>query len=135
MNSAWSLVLRDAGCAGLSGRRNGLGGLLLGGRKVGEDAHDVALFHDQEVFAIDRDFGAGPFPEQHAVTDLEVDRDQLAGLIAAAGTDRRDLALRRLLFGGIRNDDAALGLFFSVEALDNDPVMERTEFHRVLLSF
>src|SRR5471032_3322500 len=71
-----------------------LGGLLLGGGNVGENAHDVALLHDQELFAIELDLGAGPFAEQHAVADLEVDRDQLAGFVAAAGADRRDLALR-----------------------------------------
>ena len=61
----------------------GLSGLFLGRGNVGEDAHDVALLHDQEFLAVDLDLGARPFAEQHAVADLEVDRDQLAGFVSA----------------------------------------------------
>src|ERR1700743_81969 len=78
--------------------------------RSGEHAHDVGLLHDQELFAVELDLGARPFAEQHAVADLEVDRDQLAGLVAAAGAHRRDLALRRLFLGRVGDDDAALGL-------------------------
>src|SRR5229473_846097 len=80
-----------------TGRR--LGGLLLGGGNVGENAHDVALLHDQELLAVELDLGARPFAEQHAVTDLEVDRDQLACFVTAARADRRDFALRGLFLG------------------------------------
>ena len=58
-----------------------LSGLLLGRGHVGEDAHDVALLHDQELFAIELDLGAGPLAEQHPVADLEVDRDQFADFV------------------------------------------------------
>src|SRR5580704_6532072 len=112
-----------------------LGGLFLGGGKIGENAHDVALFHDQQFLAVELDLGARPFAEQHAVADLEVDRDQLAGFVAAAWANRRDFALRGLFLGAVRNNDAALGLFFGVDALDHDTVMQRTKFHAVLLSF
>src|SRR5215471_7658944 len=50
------------------------GGLLLG-HALFDDAHDVALLHDQEIFAIDLDLGARPLAEQHAVADPDVDRD------------------------------------------------------------
>src|ERR1700761_5630457 len=92
-----------------------LRGLLLGGGNVGENAHDVALLHDQQLLAIELDFGARPFAEQHAITNLEVDRDQLAGFVAAARTDSRDFALRGLFLGAVRNDDAASCLLFSVD--------------------
>src|SRR6266550_2439505 len=49
-----------------------LGGLLLGGGNVSENAHDVALLHDQQLLAVELDLGARPFAEQHAVADLEV---------------------------------------------------------------
>src|SRR5436190_21210242 len=62
----------------------------------GQHAHDVALLHDQEILAVDRDLGARPFAEQHAVADLEVDRDQLAGFVPPARADRGDFALRGL---------------------------------------
>src|SRR5205814_10492610 len=99
------------------------------------DTHDVALLHDQQLLAVDLDLGTGPFAEQHAVADLEVDRDQLAILVTAAGSDRRDFALRGLFLGSVRNDDAASCLLFGVDALDHNAVVKRTEFHAVLLSF
>src|ERR1700719_3400602 len=87
-------------------------GLRLGGRQIGENAHDVALLHDQEFLAVELDLGARPLAEQHAIADLEVDRDQLAGFVAAARADRCDFALRGLFLGSVRNDDPAHGLFF-----------------------
>src|SRR5436190_14796796 len=113
----------------------GLGGLLLGSRNDGEDAHDVAFLHDQQLLAVDLDLGAGPFAEQNAVADLEVDRDQLASFVTATGAHGDDFALRGLFLGTVRNDDAASGLLFGVDALDHDAVVKRTEFHAVLLSF
>src|SRR5437764_23754 len=79
----------------------------------GQHAHDVALLHDQEILAVDRDLGARPFAEQHAVADLEVDRDQLAGFVTPARPDRGDFALC---------------LFFGLGSLDHDTVMQRTKF-------
>src|SRR6202041_2670654 len=110
-------------------------GLLLGGGQIGENAHDVALLHDQQFLAIELDLGAGPLAEQHAVAHLEVDRDQLAGFVAAAWTNGGDFALRGLFLGTIRNDDAASCLLFGVDTLDHNAVVKRTEFHAVLLSF
>src|SRR5437764_2604633 len=107
--------------------------LLLGGGNVGENAHDVALLHDQELLVVDLDFSARPFAEQHAVADLEVDRKQLAGFVAPARANCDDLALRGLFLRGVRNDDAASCLLFGVDALDHDAVVKRTEFHGVLL--
>ena len=70
-------------------------------------AHDVGLLHDQELLAVDLDLGARPLAEQHAVADLNVDGDELARLVAAAGADGDNLALRGLFLGGVGNDDAA----------------------------
>src|SRR5205814_1258896 len=80
----------------------------------GDDAHDVGFFHDQEFLTVELDFGARPLAEQHAVATLDVDRDQLAALIAAARADGDDLAFLRLLLGGVGNDDAAGGLGFGI---------------------
>src|SRR5262249_19218603 len=108
---------------GLDGGERGSG--LLGSNQY---AHDVGLLHDQEFLAVELDLGARPFAEQHAIADLEVDRDQLAALVAAAGADRGDLALRRLFLRRVGNDDAAFGLLFGVDTLDHDAVMQRTKF-------
>src|SRR5262245_34867008 len=112
------------------GPRGPSGGLALGGALV-EHAHDVALFHDQVFDAVDLDLGAGPLAEQHPVAGLDVDRDQLAGLVAAARTHRDDLALGRLLLGGVGDDDAAGGLLLGIDALDDDAIVKRTKFHRM----
>src|SRR5215212_2339248 len=117
------------------GGKGALSGLLLRGRDVGENAHDVALLHDQELFVVDLDFGARPFAEQHAIANLQVDWNQLAGFVTAARADRSDFTLRGLFLRGVRNDDAASCLLFGVDALDHDAVVKRTEFHAVLLNF
>src|SRR5881275_1557918 len=96
---------------------------LLGGGEIGQNAHDVALLHDQELLAVELDLGAGPLAEQHAVASLDVEADELAGLVAAARADGDDLALLGLLLGGIRNDDPALGLFLALETTDDDAVV------------
>src|SRR6185503_18957641 len=76
-----------------------------------------------------------PLAEQHAVADLEIDRDQLACLVTATRADGGDFALRGLFLGAVGNDDAASSLLFGIDALDHDAVVERTEFHAILLGF
>src|SRR5215468_10721969 len=87
-----------------------------------EHAHDVGFLHDQEILAVELHLGSGPFSEQHLVADLEIDGDQFAGLVATAGASRNDLALLRLFARGIRNDDAAGGLFLGFDALHDHAV-------------
>src|SRR6185503_20346164 len=71
------------------------GGLLHRLGRAFDDAHDVALLHDQQLFAVDLDLGAGPLPEQDAVADLDVQRHELAGVVAGTRPDGDDLALLR----------------------------------------
>ena len=54
------------------------------------------------------------------------------GTISANGDD---FALRGLLLGGIGNDDATGRFLLGIDALDDDAVVKRTEFHGVLLSY
>src|SRR5215470_13642906 len=108
---------------------------LLAGDWLVEHAHDVGLLHDQELLAIDLDLGARPFAEQHAVARLEVDRDQLAVIVAAARADGDDFALGGFFLGGVGNDDAAGRLILGIDALNDDAVVERTKFHGVLLGY
>jgi hypothetical protein len=63
-------------------------------------------------------------PNSTRVADLDVRLDQPSGLVAPAGADRHDLAFLRLLLGGVRNDDAALGLGFGVDPLHHHAVMQ-----------
>src|SRR2546426_11852388 len=62
-----------------------------------------------------------------------VDRNELAGLVAAAGANLDHFALGGLFLGGIGNDDAAGGLLFGIDALDDNTVVKRTKLHDVLL--
>ena len=107
------LIHRDADCAGSSGQGKSverLCGLLLRGGQIGENAHDVALLHDQQLLAVKLDLGARPFAKQHAVANLEIDRNELAGFVAATGANGGDFALRGFFLGTVRNDDPASGL-------------------------
>jgi hypothetical protein len=65
-------------------------------RPIGLDQHphDVAFLHDQVLDAVDLDLGSRPFAEQNPVPGLDVDRDELAALVAAARPDGDDFAQR-----------------------------------------
>src|SRR4051812_12406360 len=104
------------------------GGLGLGGAAL-EHAHDVAFLHDQQLVAVELDLGAGPLAEQHPVTNLDAHRRQLALLAAGTRANRQDLALHRLLLGGVRDDQPTLGLLLFLDALDDDTVVQRPELH------
>ena len=58
---------------------------------------------------------------------LTIERRELAVLVASAGPDGDDLALLRLLLGGIRDDDAALGLLLRLDAADDNTVVQADE--------
>src|SRR5215217_1350701 len=79
------------------------GGLGRGGALL-EHAHDVAFLHDQQLVAVELDLGAGPLAEQDAVAGLDAQRDEVALLVAGARADGQDLALHRLLLGGVGDD-------------------------------
>src|SRR3954447_17764955 len=83
---------------------------------VGDDAEDVALRHDEQILAVDPDFGARPFAEQDLVAGLDVERAHRAVLRLGAGAGGDDLALLRLLLGGVRDDDPAGRLFLGLDA-------------------
>src|SRR5688572_3683586 len=73
----------------------------------GEHAEDVVLAQDHVIDAVDLDFGAAVLADEHAITLLDVERDDLAFLGLAARAHRHHLTLLRLLLGGVRNDDSA----------------------------
>ena len=64
---------------------------------------------------------------------FDVEGDALAVLVGLAGADSHDLALLRLFLGRVGDDDAADFLFFFLDALHEDAVVERSQSH-VLLS-
>ena len=61
---------------------------------------------------------------------LDVERVQLAVLVARARTDGDDLAFHRLFLRRVGNEDAAGGLGFRLDTADQDAVLQWTQFHR-----
>jgi len=95
---------------------------------VFDHGEDFVLTHDEEFFAVQLDLLAGVLSEQNEIAGLDVERHALAVVFDFAGSGGDDLALLRLLFGRIGDDDAADLLFCFLDALDNDPVVQRSDF-------
>src|SRR5437773_2409240 len=86
-----------------------------------DGAEDVFLTQDEKLLVVELEFGPGVLLKQNSVTNLELDRDPLAGVgVTIAGSDGKDTALLGLLLGGIRKDDPALCDLLAVEGLDHD---------------
>ncbi len=62
--------------------------------------------------------GAAPLAEQDPIAGLEIEGNELAAFVPGAGANGDNFALLRLLFGGVRDDDAALRLLFAFDATD-----------------
>src|SRR5260370_15833028 len=105
-----------------------LRGLLRASRAL-DDAEDVALLHDDELFIVDLDLGPRPFAEQDAIARLQFEWHELALLVAPAGADGDDFALLRLLLDGVGDDDAACSLLLGVDAADDHPNVQRAKLH------
>src|SRR6185437_13968893 len=91
--AAMYVLLEGGVIAGSGPRPASAMGCGTGPARSGQHAHDVGLLHDQEFLTIELDLGARPFAEQDTVADLEIDRDQLAGFVAATWADANHLAL------------------------------------------
>src|SRR5262245_24173678 len=94
-----------------------------------EHAEDLVLAQDEVIDAVHLDLGAGVLAEEDLVALLHVERHQGAVLEALAGPDREDLAGQGPLLGGVGDDDAAAGGGLLLEALDEQPVGQRTNVH------
>ncbi len=81
-NSGKPELVGEKGRKQLRRRATTTAGLLV---VSGEHAHDIGFLHDQQIFAVELDLGAGPLAEQHAIAGLDVDREELAGLVAPPG--------------------------------------------------
>src|SRR6266446_7327475 len=94
-----------------------------------DDCEHVLFLHDQVLLLVDLDLGARVLAEEHAVVGLHVQRDLLAILVHLPVAHRDDLALLGLFLRGVGNNDAALLGVLLFLALDEDPVMQRTNLH------
>src|SRR4051794_23930527 len=100
-------------------------GLLLA--DLGEH---VAGVEDQHVLALGRELGAAVLAVDDDIADLDVEGDQLTGVLGPlAGADGQDLALLGLLLGGVGDDETAGGGLLGFAGLHDDPVFERLQVH------
>src|SRR5690606_26985488 len=81
------------------------------------------------LVAVDLHLGAAVLREQHLVAGLDLEGLDLAVLVALAGADGDHLALDRLLLGGVGDEEASGRLLLLVEALDDHPVVQRSNLH------
>src|SRR5216683_2366845 len=101
----------------------------LADSRLVDDPHDVGLFHDDQIFAVELHFGARPLAEQHPVAGLHIQRLDLAVFAAGTRPDRDHLAFHRLFLRRVGDDDAAGTLLFRLHAPDQHAVMQWTESH------
>jgi hypothetical protein len=97
--------------------------------RVGEDGQHV-FFRNDEVFgSFELDFRARVLRINDAVADFDVHRELGAVVERAARTDRQDLALLGLLFGGVRQEDATGAFFCRLDKLDDQTIAQGTKIH------
>src|SRR5271157_927063 len=101
------------------------GFLVLGG--AFQDAKDFFLAHDQEVFAVNLDLGAGVLAKQDAVAFLHIEREGFAFAVGLAPAHRDHFALLRLVLGAVGNDDSATGGFGFFNAPNHDAVVQGSQ--------
>src|SRR5436309_726402 len=89
------------------------------------------LSQDQVLFVVDLDLGTGILADEDAIPLLDVQRELLALLVDLALADGDDLRLHRLLLGGVGDDEPPLLSFLGLESLDENAVVEWTNFHNL----
>ena len=92
-----------------------------------DDAEDFFFAHDEELFAIQLDLGAGVLAEQDGVAGLDVEREDLAFVVGLALADRDDLAGLGLFLRRVGDDDAAADALALFNAADEDAIVQRRE--------
>src|SRR5256885_7469932 len=100
-----------------------------------DHAEDVLLAHHEVLGSFDLDLGPGVLGEEHAVPRLDVQGAHLSVLQDLAVSDGDHLALDGFLLGGVRDDDAALGLLLLLHALDDHAILQRPNLHWVFSSW
>src|SRR5581483_10717806 len=95
-----------------------------------DDRQDVGLLQDQELLAVDLDFGAGVLRVQHDVAFLDLGLHAVALVVQAARSDGQDGALLRLLLSGVRQHDAADRHLLPLVRADDQAVSQRLYLRR-----
>src|SRR5689334_6860151 len=91
---------------------------------------DVALAQDEQLLAVDLDLGAAVLAVQDLVALGDVQRDALlAILVVPAVAHGDDLALLRLLLGGVGEDDAAGSRLLLLDRPHDQTIAQGLELH------
>src|SRR3954451_1803614 len=100
---------------------------VLLGLDLGED---VRFAKDEQVLAVDVDLGAAVLGVEDLFALRDVERDALVALVVpAAVAHGDDLALLRLLLGGVGEHDAAGGRGLLLDRPHDEPVAQGLELH------
>src|SRR4249919_3518978 len=100
----------------------------------GNDGEDVASGEDEVLVSAVLHLGAAVLAVDDLVAHRDVERDAVAVVVDAAGTDGLDLALLGLLLGRVGDDQPGGGGLLRLERLDDDPVLERLDVDRHVVS-
>ena len=89
--------------------------ILLRGRRLANNAQNVAFFHDQQLFAVYRHLIARPFAEQNFILGFDVKRHNGAVIFTNARANGDDNALRGFFLSTVGNNNAAsrFGVFIN----------------------
>src|SRR5262245_18927363 len=94
-----------------------------------DHSEDVVLAQDQVFGAVDLDLVARILGEQHLVARLHFQLAQAAVLDQLAVADGDDQGLLGFLFRRVRDVEPAGGLVLFLDALDENAVVELSDFH------
>src|SRR5438552_4518613 len=94
-----------------------------------DNGQDVFLRHDQVLDLVELELVAGVLGVQDLVADLELHRDLRPVVQDPSGAHGLDDAFLRLLLGGVRKHDPALGLLLTLDRLDHYAVTQRSQVH------
>src|SRR4051812_11130150 len=108
--------------------------LQAGGGGALDHGEQVVFLHDQQLVAVDLDGLAGILAEEDAVADGNVQGDDFALVVLAAGADGQHFTLVGLFGGVVGDHDAGRRLGFVFQALDDHAVVQRTKFHCISLN-
>src|SRR5579872_1018396 len=102
---------------------------LHAGRDFVDDGEHVFCGDDEILFAIYFDFGTRILRIDDTIAGFHRHRKCRAVVEHAAGTDRADDALLRLLLRGVGQEDAGRGLLILLDVFHDDAIAQRLEIH------
>ena len=90
---------------------------------------DVGLAQHEQLLAVDLDLGPAVLAVEDLVALLDVQRDALAVLVELAVADGEDLALLRLLLGGVGEHEATGGGLLLLDRPHDQTIAQGLELH------